>query len=244
MLPKPKIVFFLGLLVSIILLTAAVLPYVLAWQSFHSMSTEANVINVNGIAYADGEQTSLINVTLIAVYPRAAVEAYSDMFAVDLFFLVSLDSNITEFICYDIEVDFRGVNWTDVYYGWKDLDVQSGTLVDFHHVNNIGNIAPFLVNVSMNIDSGTWPPFNQDVSHLLYLTDQIETFPYLVLNGRIEIGSNCPDIGVLFNMTKHSTIICRFNYPPTVWIAYGASAFIMIAVSLNLFYKRRSETHQ
>lgn len=102
-----------------------------------------NVVNVHGTTYIDGEQSSLVNITLIAIYPKAAVEAYSDIFAVNLFFLVSLDSNITEFICYDIEVDFRSVNWTYLYYGRETLDVQSGTLVDFHRVDNTGSIAPF-----------------------------------------------------------------------------------------------------
>jgi len=241
---RPERVFLLGIVSAILLLAAATIPYFLAWMSFCSQSAETNIVNVRGVTYMEGEQTSLINITLIAVYPKAAVEAYSDMFTIHLVFLVSLDSNITEFICNEIQVDFRSLNWTYVYYGWENLSFQSGTLVDFHHIDNKGSIPLFFANVSMNIDSGQWPPFLQDVSHLLYLTDQIETFPDLVLNGRIRMGTNASGIGVLFDMTKHSTTIYRFNFPPAVWIAYGSSLFIMVAVSANLLYKHESKTHQ
>lgn len=237
MFSKPKIVFLLGIMLAIILSTVATLPYFLAWRSFRSQSTEMNVVNVHGITYIEGRQTSLVNIRLIAVYPKAAGEAYSDMFVVNLAFLVSLDSNITEFKCNEIQVNFRSLNWTYVYYGWEELSVQSGTLVDFYHTDNKGSIAPFFVNVSMNIDSAQWPPFYQDFSHLLYLTDQIETFPDLVLNGQIGMGTNSSGIGVFFDMTKYSTTIYRFNFPPTVWIAYGGSLFTIVAVSVNLLYK-------
>ena len=221
---RPERVFLLGIVSAILLLAAATIPYFLAWMSFCSQSAETNIVNVRGVTYMEGEQTSLINITLIAVYPKAAVEAYSDMFTIHLV--------------------FRSLNWTYVYYGWENLSFQSGTLVDFHHIDNKGSIPLFFANVSMNIDSGQWPPFLQDVSHLLYLTDQIETFPDLVLNGRIRMGTNASGIGVLFDMTKHSTTIYRFNFPPAVWIAYGSTLFIMVAVSANLLYKHESKTHQ
>ena len=224
---------------AIILSVVPTAPYVTAWWNFGLETKEMNVVNVRGETRVGfgREHSSLVNITLIAVYPKAAVEARSDMFVMHLAFLVILDPNITEFICDDIEVTFRSLNLTYEYYGLKALSFSSGTLVDFYRINSEGNIAPFSTNVSMAIHPGFWPPFRQDVSHLLYLTDRIETFPRVRLSGRIHyINNTGSPISVFFNMTKNVTSIYRFNFPLTLWIAYGSSLFILIAVSVNLLY--------
>ena len=235
---KARIVFLSGIVLALSLSTVITVPYVLAWWSFNTQSRETNVVEVSGETYTEGELDSLVNITLIAVYPRAALEARSNMFVVHLVFFVRLDSNITEFICDEIQADFRSINWTYTYFGQKSLSFWRGTLVDFYHRDNRGEIGPFLANLSMDIDPGRWPPFYQDVSHLLYLTDHIETYPDVSLHARIRANNNSFGIGVLFDMKKHSTTIYRFNIPPTVWIAYGSSLFIIGAVSVNLFYHR------
>jgi hypothetical protein len=235
---KPRIIFLSGIALALSLSTAITVPYVLSWWSFNLQSRETNVVEVSGETYTEGEPDSLVNITLIAVYPRAALEARSNMFVMHLVFFARLNSNITEFICDEIQADFRSINWTYTYFGRKSLSFWTGTLVDFYHHDNRGEIGPFLGNLSINIDSGRWPPFYQDVSHLLYLTDHIETHPDVSLHLRIRANNNSFMTVVLFDMKKHPTTIYRFNIPPTVWIAYGSSLFIIGAVCVNLFYHR------
>jgi hypothetical protein len=235
---KAKTVFLSGIVLALSLSIATTLPYVLAWWSFNTQSRETNVVEVSGETYTEGELNSLVNITLIAVYPKAAFEARSNMFAMHLVFIVRLDSNITEFICDEIRANFYSVNWTYGYFGWKKLSFSTGILVDFYRRDNRGEIAPFLANLSMDINSGRWPPFSQNISHLLYLTDYIETYPDVSLHARIRAINNSFGIGVLFDMKEHPTTIYRFNIPWTVRIAYGGSLFIIGAVSVNLFYRR------
>lgn len=235
---KAKIVFLSGIVLALSLSIATTVPYVLAWWSFNTQSRETNVVEVSGETYTEGEPNSLVNITLIAMYPKATLEARSNMFVMHVFFLVVLDSNITEFICDEIRANFYSVNWTYGYLGSKRLSFWTGTLVDFYRRDNRGEIVPFVANLSMDIDPGQWPPFSQDVSHLLYLTDYVETYPDVSLHARIRAINNSFGIGVLFDMKEHPTTIYRFNIPSTVWIAYGSSLFIIGAVSVNLFYRR------
>lgn len=236
-----KVFSFLGVVLAILLSIAVTVPYVIAWWNLSSESREINVVNVEGETYTESgeDHSSLVNVTLISVYPKAAIEARSNMFVMHLAFLVFLDSSITEFICDEIETRFRSLHRNYEYYGSKTLSFWTGTLANFYRKDDGGNIAPFSANVSITVRSARWPPFSPDLTHMLYLTDTIETAPLARLSGRIRTMNNTLYfISVFFNMTRHTTIIYRFNYPPTVWVAYGVSLFIVIAVSINLLYHR------
>lgn len=238
-----KRVFFLGVAVAITLSVAITAPYVFAWWNFNSQSRELNVVNVSGesLLVDEDKPTSLVNITLVAVYPKAVVEAASNMFFVQLVSLVSLDSNITEFVCDEVEANFRSSEGTDEYFGLTTLSFSTGTLVDFYRSKNEGNIAPFPANASIPIHSGRWPPFPQDASHMLYLTDQFETLAQVRLSGRVRINDSTSFLSVFFNLTNYPTAIYRFNYPSTVWIAYGSSVIIIGIVSINLLYHRERD---
>jgi hypothetical protein len=239
---KAKRVFLLGILLAVILSVPLTAVYVSAWWNLGLQSKEMNVVNVLGktLGVDMNGRTSLVNITMVSVYPKTAVEAYSNMFTVHLVFLLSLNSNITEFIVDEIEVNFRSQNQTYTYFGFETLSFTLGTLVDFfRRDSNGGNIAPYSANVSIPVSPGTLPPSPQGV---LDLTNRIETFPEVLLHSRGIISDTSLgtfSTSILFDLTKHSTIIYRFNYPPTVWIAYGSSLFIIVVVYLNLIYRRK-----
>lgn len=237
-----KVLSLLGVALAILLSIAVTVPYVIAWLNLGSESREINVANIKGETIVfGGEHSSLVNITLFAVYPKAAVEAKSNMFVTRLVFLVILDSGITEFICDEIRTNFRSLARNYDYYGLEGLSFSTGRLVDFYRRwREEGNIAPFSANVSMAVHSGRWPQFSQDMSHMLYLTDRIETAPHTILSARIRtINGTSSSISVFFDMTKYATIVYRFNFPPTVWIAYGSSLFIIVAILVNLLYRRQ-----
>jgi len=237
-------VFNLGVLLALVLSIVTTVPYTSAWWSFSSQNREMNVVNVSGetILVDGGKQTSTVNIALVAVYPKAVIEAHSNMFLMQLAFLVSLDSNITEFICDEIKPNFRSANQTYEYYGFMALSFSMGTLVDFYRSRNEGNIAPFSANASIPINSRSWPPFPQDVSHMLYLTERFETLAHVWLNARVRMNNSTAFISVFFDLANYHTTIYRFNYPPTVWIAYGSSVSIVGIVSINLLHHRKRDT--
>lgn len=239
-----KVFSILGFVLAILLSVAVTAPYVVTWRSFDLESREINLVNVKGINYVShGEDGSLVNVTLISIYPKAVVERISNIFAAQLVFLLSLNPNVIEFICDEIEVKFRSVNGTYEYFGRETLSFTTGTLVNFYRKSDGGNIAPFSENVSIIVDPGQWPPFPQDLAHLFYLTDRIETSPFAMLTARIHtINGETSFITVFFNITSYTTTIYRFNYPPTIWVIYGCSLFIATAISINLLYHRKNKT--
>jgi hypothetical protein len=236
-----KVFSLLGFVLAILLSVGVTVPYLVTWRSLDLESREVNLVNVKGVNY--GEDGSLINVTLISVYPKAAVERSSNIFVVQMVFLLSLNPNVKEFICGWIEVNFRSVTGTDEYSGMNTLDFWTGTLANFYRWSDRGNIAPFSENVSIIVNSARWPLFSQDLARLFYLTDRIETYPSASLSASIRtINGEWSFVTVFFNMTSHTTVIYRFNHPPTIWVVYGCSLFIAAVVSVNLLYHRKNET--
>ena len=219
-------------------------PYLVTWRSVDLESREVNLVNVKGVNYVShGEDGSLVNVTLISVYPKAAVERSSNIFVVQMVFTLSMNPNVTEFICDQIEVNFRSVTGTYEYSGMNTLSFTTGALANFYRQSDGGNIAPFSENVSIIVNSARWPPFSQDLAHLFYLTDRIETYPFARLSAGIRtVNGESSFVTVFFNMTSHTTAIYRFNYPPTIWVVYGCSLFIAAVASVNLLYHRKNKT--
>jgi len=239
---KPRIIFLLGTMVAISLSSAVTIPYVSAWWNL-LQSREMNVVPALGETHMlmEGVPSSLVNITIIAVYPEAVVESRSRMFVVHLVFYVIVDSNIAEFICDEIEAVFSRSNWSYDYWGHESLG-WGENLWDFYHYSSEGKIAPFFANVSIRIDPNSWPPFPQDISHMLYLADRFETSSFVQLHGRFHYpDGNGSVLVVFFNMTKYTTTVYRFNFPITLWIVYGGSLFIVVAVSANLLYNHQQK---
>lgn len=236
----------LGLTSASLLSVIVTVPYIIAWWNFNMESREINLVNVKGINYVTyGEEGSLLNVTLISAYPKAAVERKSNIFVSQLFFLFSLNPNVTEFICAEIEVNFVSVDRTYMYFGIETLSFARGTLVNFYRKNDGGNIAPFSENISINVHPGQWPPFSQDLAHLFYFTDRIETQPFVRLSARLRtINREYSFITVFFDIPSHITAIYRFNYPPTIFIIYGCSMLVVAAITINLLYHRKTKQKQ
>lgn len=244
---KAGLVSGLTLLAAMILLVATTIPYVSTWLSFNSLSRETNIVQVQGETHIIDEDASpsIVNTTAIAVYPKAAVEVYSNIFVMYLAFLVDLDPSITWFQCRELGADFCNLARTYSYSGRQSLSYSQRTLVNFERRSEIGSIPSFSENVSLSIDPGLWPPASHDVSPLLYLTDQIEAFPHVIFQGQASIETNNPltfvTMSVFFNMSRYPTTIYRFNYPSAVWLAYGGSLFTMVIASAKLLHDHQKK---
>jgi hypothetical protein len=95
---------------------------------------------------------------MFAIYPKAAVESQRNLFAVHLAFLVILESNITDFICGEVEAVFSQSSASRDYWGHQTLKWRE-SLWDFYHYAKKGEISPFFANVTIRIDANRWPPF-------------------------------------------------------------------------------------
>jgi len=240
----------LGIILAVLLVGAVTFPYVIAWVNLGDESKEFHVAYVDGETYVwhlgeDSYYKSnvFVNVTLVSTHPKAAVEAMSDMFSTELVFFVVLHSNVAEFICDEIQMDFHSLTGTYDYYGLATLSFTTGSLVDFYRWwRDEGNIVPFSTKITLPINPGHWPPFRQDLTSMLSFADRIETAPLLTLSGRFRTTNNTEidnyGLSIHFNMTSHKTNIYRFNYPPTLWLAYGVS-MLFFTVSIIYLIKRR-----
>ncbi|MFP3984905.1 MAG: hypothetical protein ACLFU9_02930 [Candidatus Bathyarchaeia archaeon] len=248
---RAKVLAFLGVVLAVLLVGAVTFPYVIAWVNLGDESKGFHVVYVDGETYVwrlgeDSYHKSsvFVNVTMVSIHPKAAVEAMSNMFSSELVFFVVLHPNVTEFICDKIQMEFRSLTDTyDYYWGVATLSFTTGSLVEFHRGwLDKGNITPFSTKVSLPINPSHWPPFRQTLTSLLPFADRIETAPLLTLSGRFRTINNTEivnyGLSVHFNMTSHKTSIHRFNYPPTLWLAYGTSILILI---VSLIYLRRKQ---
>ena len=232
-----KHIFVLGISVALVMSAAITLPYILIWNSYNSENREINTVKILGETSIEKMSDSLVNLTLIAIYPKAAVYAYDNMFTIQLVFLVALDPNITDFRIYDLHVEFRNWDWSIVCIGYSPTEYQS----DFYRHSQIGNMPPYFTDLSIVVRSGRWPP--SYAANLLYFADRVETFPEIRLNGAITLNNdnrNSSMLGFSFDMGNYSTAIYCFNYPSTLWIIYGSSLFIAIGVSVNYLLKKRA----
>ena len=247
MMKRVKGLAFLALISSVVLIGVITFPYASAWQSFSNESKKVNTVYVNGETYIwnlwsnNYRKSCLFNVTLVSVYPKAAVEAHYNMFTMQLVFFIVLHPNITEFICDEVRANFRTAQEYYAYAGQKTLSFESGTLVDFYRWNEDGNIAPFSVNDTLVITAGKWPPLQGSTS-MLYFVGRIETWPIIELHGRLSFRNDTETVrygfNVYFNLTSYKTNIYRFNYPLTLWLAYSACTLTLI-VSV-IYLKRQS----
>ena len=244
---RVKVLALLGIMLAILLIGAVTFPYVTAWVNLGDESKEFNVAYVGGDIFlwnraedSHPKGSVFVNVTLVSTHPKGAVEAFSNMFSTELVFFVVLHPNVTEFICDEIQMNFRSLTGNTDYYGMETLSFWTGSLVGFYRQwRDEGNIAPFSTNVTLTINPGRWPPFRQDLTSMLYFADRIETAPLLTLSGRLRtINMSFISCHVQFNITSYKTNIYRFNYPVTLWLAYGASISIFI-ISLIYLIKRR-----
>ena len=210
----------MGILVALILSVTVTIPYVLALWSLNHRRREMNVAAVAGETHMHFHPDSLVNITLVAVYPKAAVEERSNMFVVHFVFLIKLDVNIVEFECDKIEINFWSSNWTSdapTYFGSKTLNHYDRTPENLSRYSASGRIPPFIANVSVDIGAGRWPPHYQGVPNLIYLAGEVETSPNARLLGRITTTNNLwGPWTVLFDIERYPTTIYRFNFPPIV----------------------------
>lgn len=239
-----KACLLLGIAAAFLISIIITVPYIIAWRNLDIESREVNFLNVRGINHvSNGEDGSLINVTLISMYPKAAVERKSNIFVIRLVFLLSLRFDVTEFICDEVKVKFRRVDGVDILcIGWETISFQTGKLVNFYRKSDGGNIAPFTANTSINIQPNRWPPFSQDLTNLFYLTDRIETSPLITLNARARTANGeLSIITVFFDMSPYTIAIYRFNFPPTIFVIYGCSLVIVAAIAITLLYHRKTK---
>jgi len=240
----------LGIVLAVLLVGAVTFPYVVAWVNLGDESKEFHVAYVDSETYvwnlgggSSHKSNVFVNVTAVSIHPQAAVEASSEMFSSELVFFVMMHPNVTEFICDEIQMDFRSLTGTYDYYGLVTLSFTTGRLVDFYRGwRDEGNIIPFSTKVTLPINPSHWPPFRQALTSMLSFADRIETAPLLTLSGRFRTINNTETnnygLSIHFNMTSYNTSIYRFNYPPTLWLAYGASMLIF-TVSIIYLIKRR-----
>ncbi len=242
----------LGIILAVLLVGAVTFPYAITWVNLGYESKEFHVAYEDGETYVRARGGSshksnvFVNVTVVSIHPQAAVEAYSEMFSSELVFFVMLHPNVTEFICDEIRMYFRSLTGTYDYYGLVGLSFTTGRLVDFYREwRDEGNIAPFSTKVTLPINPSHWPPFRQTLTFMLSFADRIETTPLLTLSGRFKTINNTEinNYGFLihFNMTSYNTSIYRFNYPPTLWLAYGASMLIFTVSTIYLIKRRPSQ---
>ena len=248
MMKRVKGLAFLALISSVVLIGVITFPYASAWQSFSNESRKVNTVYVDGEPYIwelgsnyHRKSNHLFNVTLVSVYPKAAVEANDNMFTMQLVFFIVLHPNITEFICDEVRANFRTAQEYCKYIGLRTLSFQLGSLVDFYRQNEYGNIIPFSANDTLKIRPASWPPF-RDLTSMLYFVGRIETWPIIELRGRLSFRNDTETVrygfNVYFNLTSYKTNIYRFNYPPTLWLAYSVCTLTLI-VSV-IYLKRQS----
>jgi hypothetical protein len=220
---RNRIVLFLGILAALVISTAVTVPYVLTWSSCNSRVREMNFVNMPGETYVENMSKSLVNITLVAVYPKVAVHTTYHVFKAQLIFLVKLHPSITDFrIAHAQVIEFRSLDWSRRYVGWPPHDFQS----NFYRNSEIGGITPYFVNATIEMTSGgtvSYPWW--------YLAGTIEVHPEARLNGFIILNNdnkNSSSIGFLFDMADYPTSVYFFNYSFTLWVAYGSSICIAI----------------
>lgn len=233
-----KYILVIGVCTALITSALVTVPYVLAWSSLNSLSREMNIIALNGTTYSDHLTTTVANITLVAAYPKAAVYAQGTMFSLQLFFFVELDPQITWF----------SGDITDIYFlelGSKDPNL-IGFIFDptdhstlFTKLSESGYISPFFVNCSAAVRANRWPP--AFASNLLYFTGSYQVYPEIALNAMVSTINNSSfnNIGFGFITEGYPVTIYGFNYPPTLWAAYGSSVVIAASVSLNYYLSRK-----
>jgi len=149
---------------------AITLLYILIWNSYNSESKEINTVEILGETNIEKMSDSLVNLTLVAVYPEAAAYAYDNMFTIQLVFLVVLDQNITDFRIYDLYIEFHSWDWSMVCGGYPPSEYQS----DFYRHSESGNTTPYFANFSIVIRSGRRPPSYS--ANFLYFADAWKFF--------------------------------------------------------------------
>jgi hypothetical protein len=242
---------FLGIGLAVLVIGAVTLPYATAWVSLTDEGQAFHFVHADGETYvwslgdaASHPSRAFVNVTCACGWPKAAVEARRDLFSMELVFLVVFHPNVTEFICDEIEVNFRGPGGSTDYYGRQSLSFFTGDLVDFYRSwRDAGHIAPFSANVTLTIDPSSWPPIRSELASMLYFVGRIATAPVLTLRGRLS--TNATDrvtyqLSTDFDLTSYETGVYRFNYPPTLWLAYGGSVLLVIVALVYLRRRFRS----
>lgn len=230
-------VFFFGIFLALVISITVTVPYVLTWTNYNSQIREMNFVNMSGETYIQNMSKPLVNITLVAVYPKVALHTTYHVFKAQLIFLITLDPSITDFrIDNDEIMEFRSSDWNHVYVGWPPQDFQS----NFYRFSEIGEITSYFVNATVEMTSGK--PVSYPWS---YLAGTVDVYPEVRLNSFIILNNdnrNSSSIGFLFDMARYQTSIHIFNYSSTLWVAYGSS--ICIAILPWLVYYYSSQKHR
>jgi len=239
---RTKTVLFFGIMAALVISIAVTVPYVLTWTSYNSQVREMNFVSMSGETHIQNMSKSLVNITLVAVYPKVAVHTTYHAFKVQLVFLITLDPSITDFrIEHDEVIEFRSSDWSYAYVGWPPHDFQS----NFYR-SEIEGITPYFVNATVEMTCGQSP-----ISYpWWYLAGTVDFCPETRLYGYIILNNdpkNSSSIGFLFDLAGYPTSIHFFNYSFTLWVAYGSSICIAILPWLVCHYlsqKHRNEQIQ
>lgn len=234
-----KYVLFIGICAALVMSASVTVPYLSVWNSYNMESREMNVVAVRGEAIGEGLANTVANATLIAAYPKASINAYSNVFTLQLIFFVELETHVTSFHVSEEPVLFYSKDWNYSFIGYFPRHFQS----DFRRYSSSGNIAPFFANYSMTLLSGRWPPIY--ASNPLYFAGTVQVSAKFVLNGEVYLDTDSyVRIAFLFDMEDYPVTVYCFNNPVTLWAAYAGSLIVGAAVSVNYFLvrKRSSES--
>jgi hypothetical protein len=237
-----KHILIIGICIALTMSALMTIPYVFAWSSFNAESREMNVVALKGTTYSDYLPTTMANISLVAAYPKAAVYAQGKVFTLQLVFLVDLDSQITLFRGEVTDISFLELGSKNpsligtLPLAYSPLGVYSSGLV--RHGES-GHISPFFVNYSATVSVNVWPP--AFAPNRLYFTGSYKVHLEIALNAVVSTISNSSvnTIGFGFIMEDYPVTIYCFNYPLTLWAAYGSSIVITASVSMNYHFSRK-----
>ena len=241
---RAKYILIGGILAALAISTVATVPYVLAWSSYNAESGKSYFVAVKGKTGSGYLPTSMATISLVAVYPKAAAFGYYShtgvtvcMFYLQLVFFVQLDPQVYSFV-----PDLTG----GIYFGSYASPTMIGVAPDvrfsnFSRLSDNGNIAPYFVNYSIPVGGNQWP---QTVT-LSYLVGSEQVYPVIFLNAAVRTVSNQTNNFMVFDFTSGfrdcPITVYFFNYPSTLWVAYGSSIIIAALASINYFLSRKRE---